>query len=131
LPGLGDFVGEFLVMIGTYKAHLIGLTLVAAIGVLISTIYGLKFIDRAFQGQNSNRWSVRDLTPREVVMLIPMVAILIWLGIYPQPVFNTYNQSRVATFNSAGMAGTLTSPSPLPNSLRERGRTAQILGDKR
>ncbi|MGH9401958.1 MAG: complex I subunit 4 family protein, partial [Terriglobia bacterium] len=79
LPGMGDFIGEFLVMLGTYEAHLIGLTIVAAIGVLISTIYGVRFIQSAYQGKNSNNWAVRDLVPREVVMLVPMVAILIWL----------------------------------------------------
>ncbi|MGH9327335.1 MAG: NADH-quinone oxidoreductase subunit M [Terriglobia bacterium] len=90
LPGLGDFIGEFLVLIGTYEAHLIGLTIVASIGILFSTLYALRIIQRAFHGPNSNNWSVRDLVPREVVELIPMVAILIWLGIYPQPIFNTF-----------------------------------------
>ncbi len=90
LPGLGDFVGEFLVLIGTYEAHLIGLTIAATIGILLSTLYALRIIQRAFHGPNSNNWSVKDLAPREVVELIPMVAILVWLGIYPQPIFNTF-----------------------------------------
>lgn len=103
LPGMGDFIGEFLVMIGTYEAHLIILTTVAAIGVLISTIYGVRFIQSAYQGKNSNNWSVRDLVPREVVMLIPMVVILIWLGIYPQPIFNTFNPVLTKLYKSAAV----------------------------
>jgi NADH-quinone oxidoreductase subunit M len=94
LPGLGDFIGEFLVLVGTYEAHLLGLTIAAAIGILLSTLYALKFIQRGFHGPNTNNWSVPDLVPREVVMLIPMVFILIWLGIYPQPVFNTFRPAR-------------------------------------
>ncbi|MGH9351696.1 MAG: proton-conducting transporter membrane subunit, partial [Terriglobia bacterium] len=97
LPGLGDFIGEFLVLIGTYEAHLIGITIATTIGILLSTLYALRFIQRAFHGPNSNNWKVQDLVPREVVMLVPMVAILIWLGIYPQPVFDVFNPSSAVT----------------------------------
>ncbi|MGH9738822.1 MAG: complex I subunit 4 family protein [Candidatus Acidiferrales bacterium] len=89
LPGLGDFVGEFLVLLGTYREHL-GLTIVAVIGILSSTFYALQLVQRAFHGPNVNHWSVKDLLPREVLMLAPMMAILLWLGLYPQPVFNTF-----------------------------------------
>ena len=89
LPGMGDFVGEFLVLLGTYKAHL-GLTIVAVLGILASTFYALQFVQRAFHGPNVNQWSVRDLLPREVLMLAPMMAILLWLGLYPQPLLNTF-----------------------------------------
>jgi NADH-quinone oxidoreductase subunit M len=89
LPGLGDFIGEFLVLLGSYKEHL-GLTVVAVIGVLASTFYALQFVQRAFHGSNVNRWSVEDLVPREVLILAPMMAILLWLGVYPQPVLNTF-----------------------------------------
>lgn len=89
LPGLGDFVGEFLVLLGTYKEHL-GLTIVAVLGILASTFYALQLVQRAFHGPNTNRWSVKDLLPREVLMLAPMVIVLLWLGLYPQPVFNTF-----------------------------------------
>ena len=89
LPGLGDFVGEFLVLLGTYKEHL-GLTIVAVLGILASTFYGLQLVQRAFHGPNTHGWSVRDLLPREVLMLAPMMIVLLWLGLYPQPVFNTF-----------------------------------------
>jgi NADH-quinone oxidoreductase subunit M len=89
LPGLGDFVGEFLVLLGAYREHL-GLTVVAVIGVLASTFYALQFVQHAFYGPNVNQWSVKDLLPREVFMLAPMMAILLWLGLYPQPVLNTF-----------------------------------------
>ncbi len=95
LPGLGDFVAEFLVLIGTYEAHLIGLTIAATVGILLSTLYALRFVQGAFHGPNSNQWSVKDLAPREVLELIPMVAILIWLGVYPQPIFNTFKATLV------------------------------------
>ncbi len=96
LPGLGDFVGEFLVLVGTYKAHMIGLTVAAAIGILLSTLYALRFIQSGFHGPNVNQWSVPDLVPREVVQVAPMIAILLWLGLYPQPIFNTFKPTREA-----------------------------------
>jgi len=89
LPGLGDFVGEFLVLLGTYREHL-GLTIVAVIGILASTFYALQFVQRAFHGPNVNQWSLNDLVPREVLMLAPMMVVLLWLGLYPQPVLNTF-----------------------------------------
>lgn len=89
LPGLGDFVGEFLVLLGTYRDHL-GLTIAAVLGILASTFYALQFVQRAFHGANANRWSVGDVLPREVVMLAPMMAALLWLGFYPQPVLRTF-----------------------------------------
>lgn len=92
LPGLGDFVGEFLVLLGTYREHL-GLTIVAVLGILASTFYALQFVQRAFHGPNVNRWSVKDLLPREVVMLVPMMIILLWLGLYPQPLLNTFRSA--------------------------------------
>jgi formate hydrogenlyase subunit 3/multisubunit Na+/H+ antiporter MnhD subunit len=89
LPGLGDFVGEFLVLLGTYAAH-IWLTLVAALGILASTFYALRFVQRTFHAANVHNWSLPDLSAREVVILAPMIALLVWLGLYPQPVFNTF-----------------------------------------
>ena len=90
LPGLGDFVGEFLVLLGTYRAGYIGLTVFASIGVLFSTLYALRFIQGAYQGPNTNRWSIPDLAVREWAVYVPMILVLLWLGVYPQTVFNTF-----------------------------------------
>ncbi len=89
LPGLGDFVGEFLILLGTYKVS-VGLTVAASIGVLASTLYGLKFIQGAFHGSNVHHWELHDLFAREAVIIAPMIAILLWLGLFPQPVLNTF-----------------------------------------
>jgi NADH-quinone oxidoreductase subunit M len=90
LPGLGDFVGEFLVLLGTYRAGYTGLTVLASIGVLFSTLYALRFIQGAYQGPNTNRWSIPDLAVREWAVYVPMILILLWLGIYPKAVFKTF-----------------------------------------
>jgi NADH-quinone oxidoreductase subunit M len=92
LPGLGDFVGEFLVLLGSYRAS-IAATVVASFGVLASTFYALRMIQRAFQGPNAHAWQIPDLNPREASMMAVMIVGLLWLGLYPQPVFNTCSQA--------------------------------------
>jgi len=89
LPGLGDFVGEFLVLAGTYRVapwHAV----LAAIGVLASTLYGLKLIQRAFHGPNVHQLAFPDLRPREALMMAVMIGMLIWLGVYPQPMLRAF-----------------------------------------
>jgi NADH-quinone oxidoreductase subunit M len=92
LPGLGDFVGEFLVLLGSYRAVLWP-TVLATIGVLCSTFYGLKFVARAFHGPNTHRWALPDLTPREATLVGSMAVLLLWLGLYPQPVLKSFEPS--------------------------------------
>jgi NADH-quinone oxidoreductase subunit M len=89
LPGLGDFVGEFLVLLGSYQIS-VTITVVASLGVLASTFYALRMVQRAFQGPNTQAWKLPDLTPREGLMMATMILGLLWLGLYPQPVFNTF-----------------------------------------
>jgi NADH-quinone oxidoreductase subunit M len=89
LPGIGDFVGEFLVLLGSYKVS-VGITVVASLGILASTFYALRMVQRAFQGPNTQSWRFADLTAREGLMVGTMIAGLLWLGLYPQTVLNTF-----------------------------------------
>jgi len=87
LPGMGDFVGEFLVVLGSYKIN-VAVTVVASLGILASTFYAVRMVQRAFQGPNTSAWRLPDLTPREGLMMGALMVGLLWLGLYPQPVFN-------------------------------------------
>lgn len=89
LPGLGDFVGEFLVLLGTYRVSVV-LTILATIGVLVATFYALRLVQRAFHGANVHNWQLADLNRREAFILGPMIVVLLWLGLYPLPVLNTF-----------------------------------------
>jgi NADH-quinone oxidoreductase subunit M len=90
LPGLGDFVGEFLVLLGTYRVSIL-LTALATVGVLASTFYGVQMVQRAFHGPNVNNWKFADLGGRELLIMAPMIVLLLWLGLYPIPVFKTFS----------------------------------------
>jgi NADH-quinone oxidoreductase subunit M len=100
LPGLGDFVGEFLVLLGAYRAN-VSLTVVATLGLLAATLYGLKFAQGAFHGPNLHPWNLPDMRLREWTILGPMILFLLWIGLYPQPVLNTLRPSLAAMQQSA------------------------------
>ena len=89
LPGLGDFIGEFLVLLGTYRVN-VAMAAVAAAGILAATFYALRLVQQAFQGPNTHNWQLPDLAIREGLMLGVMIALLLWLGLYPQPVFHMF-----------------------------------------
>ncbi|MER5170477.1 NADH-quinone oxidoreductase subunit M [Thioclava kandeliae] len=84
LPGTGSFVGEFLALTGAFKAHTIAATL-ATLGVILSAAYGLWMYRRIFFGEllKESLKSVKDLDGREMCMMIPLVAIVLLLGVYP------------------------------------------------
>ena len=88
LPGMGNFVGEFLVLLGTYRVS-IPLTVIATGGLIISTVYALWMIQRALDGQNKENWKIPDLSMREVGAMTAMILAILWLGLYPRPFINT------------------------------------------
>ncbi len=100
LPGLGDFVGEFLVLLGAYRAN-VSLTVVATLGLLAATLYGLKFAQGTFHGPNLHHWKLPDMRLREWTILGPMILCLLWIGLYPQPILNTLRRSLATVQQSA------------------------------
>ena len=88
LPGLANFVGEFLVLTGTFAVNP-PLAAIAAVGFVLSSIYSLWLIYRVFQGPERRTDSARDLGSREVAIFACLIAVIVWLGIYPQPVLDT------------------------------------------
>jgi len=88
LPGSGNFIGEFLVLLGSYRVNVL-VTVIAALGLVISVIYSLALIQRTFHGSASERWAVPDLSMRYLATLGSMIAVQVWLGLSPQPVLDT------------------------------------------
>jgi NADH-quinone oxidoreductase subunit M len=88
LPGMGNFVGEFLILMGAYSISR-PLTILAAMGLVSATVYSLWMIQRAFHGTDKVNRKIRDLSARETATLGTMMVLLLWLGLYPQPVFKT------------------------------------------
>ena len=88
LPGLGNFAAEFLVLLGTFTVHPIFAS-ISALGLIASVIYALWMVQAAVLGPNDNKWQLADLSLREIAMLGVLAALLVWLGLHPQPVINT------------------------------------------
>jgi NADH-quinone oxidoreductase subunit M len=93
LPGLSGFVGEFLSLLGTFIAHR-WWAVVAAVGVIIAALYLLWAYQRAFHGEPSeqNR-SFPDLSLTEKLVLLPMIGLMVFLGVYPKPVLERIEPS--------------------------------------
>ena len=87
LPGLGNFVAEFLVLAGLFAVQP-WLTAVAALGLITAAIYALWMMQQAFQGKPDEQRQMSDFNGREMTAMLAMMAALLWLGIYPQPVLD-------------------------------------------
>ncbi|MEI7622023.1 MAG: NADH-quinone oxidoreductase subunit M [Actinomycetes bacterium] len=99
VPGLNGFVGEFLVLVGTFMAHR-WWAVVAATGVIIAALYLLWAYQRVFQGEpdEANK-HFPDLKISEKLVMVPLVVLIVFLGIYPKPVLDRIQPSvkRVVT----------------------------------
>ncbi len=88
LPGLGNFVGEFMILLGAFKVNE-WVVIVATSGVVLSAVYSLIIVQRALHGPAKEDTPIPGLNMREISMLVSLMLILVWLGFYPQPVFDT------------------------------------------
>jgi NADH-quinone oxidoreductase subunit M len=86
LPLTNGFVGEFLILLGTFKANHI-YAIVAASGVILSACYMLWMLQRVIFGKITDvaNENLHDLYGREKLVLIPLVILIFWIGIYPKP----------------------------------------------
>ena len=94
LPGLNGFVGEFLILVGTFRVNVLYAALATA-GIILAAVYMLWMFQRVMFGpvtQEANRGLV-DLTAREMAVLAPVLALIVLIGIYPQPFLRTTEAS--------------------------------------
>jgi NADH-quinone oxidoreductase subunit M len=83
LPGFNGFVGEFLILLGTFSASH-ARAAVAAVGVILSAVYMLWMYQRVIWGEirDPRNGSLSDLAGRERAMLIPLLILMLWMGVY-------------------------------------------------
>jgi len=89
LPGTSGFVGEFLTLLSAFKTNT-WVAILATSGVILSAAYALYLYRRVIFGvlEKASLKSLLDLSPREVVILAPLVLLTIFYGIYPAPVLD-------------------------------------------
>jgi NADH-quinone oxidoreductase subunit M len=87
LPLLGNFIAEFLVLLGSFPANAV-LTVIATLAFVFSALYSLRLMQRVFLGPLTVEKPLRDLSVREMMVMGVLVVSIVFLGIYPQPVFD-------------------------------------------
>lgn len=101
LPGLNGFVGEFLILLGSFASDTVGrpvLIAVATSGVIFAAYYLLWLLYRMFFGpldKDENR-SMPDLNLREIALLVPLAVFMIWIGLAPKVFLDTSEVSTAA-----------------------------------
>src|SRR5262249_22650344 len=103
LPGLNGFVGEFLVLLGAFRAYPV-VAAIAALGVILAAVYLLWMFQRVMFGPvtNEKNRGLRDLSPRECWTLAPVIALIIWIGVYPNPFLRKLDGSVSALMERVG-----------------------------
>jgi NADH-quinone oxidoreductase subunit M len=108
LPGLAPFISEFLVLIGTFTRYPV-FAVFAATALVLSAVYILWMYQRMMTGPvKDGNERVRDLVPREIVVVAPLIALLIVLGVYPKPALDVINPAVTHTLT------TIDQPDPVP-----------------
>jgi NADH-quinone oxidoreductase subunit M len=84
LPGLNGFIGEFLVLLGTFKVFP-WYAVIAATGVIFAAVYMLWMFQRVMFGEvtNPKNLGLKDLSAREILVLMPILVFVVWIGVYP------------------------------------------------
>ena len=99
LPALNGFVGEFLILLGTFVTYR-WWVVPAAFGIVLAAVYLLWAYQRVFHGEVTNEANRRipDLDLRELVMLSPVIALIAFIGVYPKPFLDRIEPSAAKVF---------------------------------
>ena len=105
LPGLANFVAEIMILLGAWQVRP-GPAVLAAVGLVVATIYSLWMVQRVFHGAEGEVAPVADLGARETGVLAVTVAGLVWIGLHPAPVLEAAEPAlQLLTRLAAGMGG--------------------------
>ena len=103
IPGSSNFVGEFLILLGVFKAKL-AIAIIAFSGVIMASVYALRLSIGAMHNRVGPRVDSRDISIRDGAVLVPLVAVILFLALYPQFALHRSEGSVKATVASAHIA---------------------------
>ena len=95
LPGTNGFVGEFLILVGAFESELRVFTVFATTGVILAAVYMLWMFQRVMMGKvtNPKNEELKDLSAREVIIMLPLILFIFWIGFYPNTFLEKMNPS--------------------------------------
>jgi NADH-quinone oxidoreductase subunit M len=125
LPGLAPFVSEFLVLIGVFTVNKT-VAVIATLGIILAAGYVLWMLQRTTQGTLNPALTgiermKRDLNPREIAVVAPLIVLLLALGFYPKPVLDVVNPAVEKTLSDVVPANRI-DPAPASGSTVEAGK---------
>ncbi len=98
LPATNGFAGEFNILMGAYQSPLLAqpwFVVVASLGVILAAVYLFVMFEKVFLGPvtHAENQQLPDLDKREILILAPIILLIFWIGLYPQPFFNLIHAS--------------------------------------
>ena len=107
LPGISSFVSEFLVLVGTFTRYPVA-AVFGTTGIVLAALYVLITVQRSLHGPTTpGNEELTDLNLREKIAIAPVIAILVLMGFYSQPILNWINPSSHQTMQAAGYSDPL------------------------
>jgi len=84
LPGLNGFVGEFLILAGSWTSQPVAVVL-AALGIIFGAVYMLWMVERVFWNplRHEENRELKDMNPRELLAVAPLLVLMVWIGVHP------------------------------------------------
>jgi NADH-quinone oxidoreductase subunit M len=123
LPGLNGFVGEFLILLGSFGSMTISpwFAILGATGVIFAAVYLLWMYQRVIFGPvtNSANQGLSDMNARELTLLLPVIFFIVWIGVYPGTFLGlsaSKSKEIVTMFVPGGGAGQPVTQAPAPGS---------------
>jgi NADH-quinone oxidoreductase subunit M len=106
VPGFNGFVGEFLILVGSWRAFP-GMVIAASLGVILAAAYMLWMLQRVLYGEvtNPKNEKLADLSPRELAVLLPLVFLAVYMGLFSPQFTRTIEPSVAALVRDVRSAG--------------------------
>ncbi|MHB9008704.1 MAG: NADH-quinone oxidoreductase subunit M [Limisphaerales bacterium] len=125
-PGTNSFIGEFLVLVGGLKVS-VPLVVCAVPGVVIAAAYMLRTLQKVAYGgtDNPDHSALKDLELREVVTLLPLLVLVVWIGLHPQPITDVLRVTVQRLVQQANPSLLATHPAAPANGGEPRTTTAK------
>ena len=100
IPGSSNFVGEFLILLGVFKSKL-AIAIIAFTGVVMASVYALRLFIRAMHNRRGENVSSKEISIMDGAVLVPVVAVIVFLALYPQLALHRSESSVKAAVASA------------------------------